>query len=471
METFMIKHLLLIMIFAAILSGCAHRIETKETAQLPLDLKPAATFTPLSSVINVPFELKTWYIEKIINQQLKDLIYECDTLSLGGMKPVKLKIWKKDSVTISLEGNELSYRVPLRLWLQFSLNLSVLGISHTEYQDVEASIALKFKSKISFKGNWKISTETQPDGYEWLSDPVVKIRFMSIPIRPLGDLLISNQQTSLGKLIDTATCSFLDLKKVLRPLWYRMQTPILVSQAPPVWLKLTPQGISMTQLYGAHGAIKSTLGIRSIAETYIGDEPAKATMTDSLPEFVNPAQLDSSFIINLYSELSFESASGILQGLLKGRSFSSGGKEVIIQDVNVYGLEGYAIVSMDLTGSFKGKVYAIGHIGYNAANATVSINDLEFDISTQNALYKTAGWLLHGVILSKIQPYLKFPLHEKLLEAHLMAQKMMAHREISKNVFLSGNIDSLSIGGVTISDKAIRAIILAKGSLFLSVQE
>jgi len=52
---------------------------------------------------------------------------------------------------------------------------SVLGISHTEYQDVEASIALKFKSKISFKGNWKISTETQPDGYEWLSDPVVKI--------------------------------------------------------------------------------------------------------------------------------------------------------------------------------------------------------------------------------------------------------------------------------------------------------
>ncbi len=464
------KQMILTMAAAVIIAGCAPRLATKVSPQLPLDLKPAATFAPLSSVINVPFELKTWYIEKIINQQLKNLIYECDTLSLGGMKPVKMKIWKQDSVTIGLEGNELTYRVPLKLWLQFSLNLSALGISHTEYQDVEASIALKFKSKISFKDNWKISTSTQPDGYEWLSDPVVKVRFVSIPIRPLGDLIISNQQATLGKLIDTAACSFLDLKKVLRPLWYRMQSPILVSQSPPVWLKLDPKGVSMTQLCGSHGSIKSTLGIRSIAQTYIGDQP-QCSVTDSLPEFVNPAQIDSSFIINLYSELSFSSASELLQGMLRGRNFSSGKNDVIIQDVNVYGLEGYAIVSLDLTGSFKGKVYAIGHIGYDAATTTISITDLEFDISTQNALHSTAGWLLHGMILSKIQPFLRFPLHEKLLEAQIMAQKMMAHRELTKNVFLTGNVDSLSIGGVTISDKAIRAFILAKGSLFLSVQE
>jgi hypothetical protein len=128
-------------------------------------------------------------------------------------------------------------------------------------------------------------------------------------------------------------------------------------------------------------------------------------------------------------------------------------------------------VSLDLTGSFKGKVYAIGHISYDQAAYTVSINDLEYDLTTKNTLHKTAGWLLHGIILSKVQPYLRFPLHEKLLEAQLLVQRMLAHKEISKNVFLNGTIDSLSIGGVTLTDRAIRAVLLARGSMSISIDD
>jgi hypothetical protein len=128
-------------------------------------------------------------------------------------------------------------------------------------------------------------------------------------------------------------------------------------------------------------------------------------------------------------------------------------------------------VSLDLTGSYKGKVYAIGHIKYDPASSTVSIEDLEYDLSTRNALHKTAGWLLHGIILSKIRPYLRFPLHEKLLEAQLLVQKLLAHREISRNVFLSGIIDSLSIGGVTLTEGAIRAMLLARGTVSITIQD
>jgi hypothetical protein len=437
---------------------------------LPKDLTPAATFMPMVSVINVPLELKTWYIEEVLNEQVKDLLYECDTLSLGAMKPVKMKVWKKDSITIGLDGNELSYRVPLKIWLQFSFTLSALGLSHTEYQEVEAGIALKFKSKFSILDNWKIVTQTRQDGYEWLSEPVIKVHFITLPIRPLADLVMSQQQAGIGKMVDTVVGSTLDFKKILRPLWHRMQSPIAVSEDPPVWLRLTPQGVSMTQPQGSRGVIRSTLGIKSVAETFIGDPPA-ATLSDSLPEFISPTRLDSSFVINLYSEISYESASQMMQGFLRGRSFSGGGREVIIQDVNIYGVQGYAVVSLDLTGSYKGKIYAIGHIKYDHASSTVSIEDLEYDLSTKNALHKTAGWLLHGIILSKVQPYLRFPLHEKILEAHLLVQKMLAHREISKNVFISGTIDSLAIGGVTLTDRAIRAVLLARGTMSIAIQD
>jgi hypothetical protein len=180
---------------------------------------------------------------------------------------------------------------------------------------------------------------------------------------------------------------------------------------------------------------------------------------------VVPGKLDSSFVINLYTELSYASASQMLQSFLLGRAFSTGDKEVIIQDINIYGLEGYAVVAIDFTGSFRGKVYVIGHIRYDEATSTASIEDLDFDISTKNALHSTADWLFHGIILAKVQPYLKFPLRERLLEAQLMVQKMLSHKEISKNVYLTGSIDSLSIAGVTLTDRAIKAILLAKGTL------
>jgi hypothetical protein len=453
-----------------VLLGCAPRTAVTPGPALPQGIPPAAQFTPVASVINMPIELKAWYLEKVLNEQVKDLLYECDTLTLGGMKPVKIKIWKRDSITIGLDGNELSYRVPLKILLQFSFTVSALGLSHTEHQEFEAGIALKFKSKFSIKDNWKISTATLPDGYEWLSEPVIRVRFLTLPIRPLADFIMSQQQTGIGAMVDTAVGSTLDFKKILRPLWHRLQSPISVSEDPPVWLRLSPLGVSLTQPSGARGVIRTTLGIKSVAETYIGDAPG-TTLSDSLPEFVSPSRLDSSFVINLYSEISYESASQMMQGFLRGRNFSSTGREVIIQDVNIYGIQGYAVVSLDLTGSYKGKIYAIGHIKYNPESSTVSIEDLEYDLSTQNSLHKTAGWLLHGIILSKIQPYLKFPLHEKLLEAQLMVQKMLAHREISKNVFISGTIDSLSLGGVTLTDRAIRAVLLARGSMAIAIQD
>jgi hypothetical protein len=101
----------------------------------------------------------------------------------------------------------------------------------------------------------------------------------------------------------------------------------------------------------------------------------------------------------------------------------------------------------------------------------ISIEDLDFDLSTQNVLHKTANWLLHGMILSGIKPYLKLPLREKLLESQLMAQKMLCHSELSKNVFIIGSIDSLRVAGVRLTDNAIRAMVFAKGKMQLSAHE
>lgn len=445
--------------------------ETTQDDAPSIEKAPVKRFQPVASIINVPLEIKTQVAAQMINQQLKELLYECDTLTVGGVKPVKVRVWKKDSIQLSLHGDELSYKIPLRIWMQFSFTIDALGLKHTEYQDVEASIALKFKSRLFVKNNWKIVTMTQSEGYEWISDPVVKVRFLTIPVKPIADMIISKQTSSFGDMIDKAVSSMVDVKKMILPLWNKMQSPILLSSSPDsLWLRLSPQGIYMTQLEGVDNMIKSSIGIKSVAETFFGTQPPSQKV-DSLPEFVIPGKVDSSFIINLYSELSYESATQMTRGFIVGRSFTYNKYEVIINDVNIYGLEGYALVSIDLSGSYKGKVYVIGQVRYDSAKQTISIEDLEFDLTTKNRLAKTADWLLHGIIVSKIKPFLSFPLKDKLLESQLMVQKMLGNKEIFKNVYINGYLDSLSIGGISCTDNAIQSTLLAKGALTLRVHD
>ena len=422
------------------------------------------------SVINIPVRMRTRVIEQMLNKQLIGLLYACDTLSLGAIKPVKIKVWKGDSIRIGLEGNELHYKVPLRLWLQFSFTIAALGLSHTEYQDVEASLALEFRSRIFVDTTWKLYTITQSDGYTWLSDPVIKVRFFSIPIRSIADLLLTGQEKTISSIIDKQVNQACNVKTMILPLWSKIQDPVLISKDPVVWLRLTPKEVYLTPFIGIDSTIVSSVGVKSIVETFFADSPS-CKKSDSLPAFKIPTSLDSSFVLNLYSEISYESATQMLRGMLIGREFKSKGNEVLIKDVTMAGVKGYALICMDLIGSYEGRVFVYGRPQYDSSTTTVSIEDLDFDLSTQNVMHKAANWLLHGVLINSVKPFLKFPLKDKLMESKLMAQKMLNNSELTKNIFLSGSIDTLSVGGVRLTDKAIQATVFARGSLQLNVHD
>ena len=464
---------IMVIVFASLYFSCTPPLpqgSKSRTPVLPSDQLASDTLAPMPSVVNIPLHMSTRVIEQMLNQQLTGLLYGCDTLSLGAIKPVRIKVWKGDSIKIDLEGDELRYTVPLRMWLQFSFTMGALGFSHTEYQDVEAALALRFRSRISIGNNWKMSTVTRSDGYEWISDPVVKVRFLSIPIRPIADLLLAGQQKTFSDMIDKQVNEVCNVKNMLLPLWSQLQDPILISKEPKVWLRLSPLEIYMTPLKGAGGSIVSSVGIKSVVETFFDDQPV-SKKRDSLPDFIVPTVMDSSFVLNLYSEMNYDAATLLLRGFLLGREFKSGNREVIVQDVSITGVKGYALICLDLIGSYQGRVYAYGRPLFDTAAATVSIEDLDFDISTKNIMHKAAHWLLHGTILAGIKPYLKFPLREKMLESQLMVQKLLSHTELMKNVFIIGSIDSLKVAGVRLTDSAIRATVFARGTMQLNMHD
>jgi hypothetical protein len=440
---------------------------SRGTPRIPKDKEAPCLFTPVPSVINIPLEIKTSFIEKTVNEQLPRVLYECDTLTLGPFKNVKVTARRKGNIRMQLQGNELIYKVPLQINLRVSLTIGALGFSHTEYQDVEAGITIDLRSKIFLNNDWSLVTVTKPQGYTWTSDPVVKVRSVSIPVKPVADFLLSKQFDTIGELIDKTVSTTVDVKEIINPLWLRLQEPAALGGTgaqQKLWLRLTPESVYKSPIAGRSGSLQTSLGIRTVAETFIGEKPP-ALAPVKLPNFTTPGKIDSTFTINLYSEISYEQISLMSRKMLMGIPFKSGKHEIIVEDIEISGIEGFVLIRLDLTGSFRGRVFVIGEAVYDEKTQTMAVKNLSYDMTTQNRLHKSASWLLRGVIISKMEPLLRFSMKETLQDAQAIAQFMLKNNEVYEGVYLNGKLNSLSVGGIALTDSSIRTVILAKGTL------
>ena len=439
-----------------------------EAPRVPKDREiPPCLFTPVPSVVNIPLEIKTSFIEKNINEQISGVLYECDTLTIGPFKNVKVTARKKGNIKMQLSGNELIYKVPLGITLRFSFTIGAFGFSHTEYQDVEAGITLDMRSKIFLNNDWSLATVTKPQNYSWTSDPVIKVRSISIPIKPVADFLLSKQFGTIGELIDKTVSTEVDVKEIINPLWQKLQEPVALGDSETgqnLWLRFTPESVYMSPITGRSGNLNTSLGIRTVAESFVGEKPPVSAPV-RLPNFTAPGKIDSAFTINLYSEITYEQATLMSRQMLMGIPFKSGKNEIIVEDIKISGIEGFALIRLDLTGSFRGRVYLIGEAVYDEKTQTMLIKNLNYDMTTQSRLHKSANWLLRGVIISKMEPLLRFPLKETLDDAQNIAQYMLKNNEVYEGLYLNGKLDKLSIGGIALTESSIRTVILARGTL------
>ena len=82
--------------------------------------KPAETFVPkvykseLSS-ISIPVEIELAQINKLVNNSLKGLLYEDNSLEDNGGDNLMFKVYKYEDITIKSIGDLIMYRVPLKI--------------------------------------------------------------------------------------------------------------------------------------------------------------------------------------------------------------------------------------------------------------------------------------------------------------------------------------------------------------------
>jgi len=383
---------------------------------------------------------------------------------------LSVKVWKVQPFTFTINNNVIEYRIPLKLWTRFAWKVEKFGYAVGDNYEANGSIALTYKTSISIDKNWKLVSKTTGSGYEWLETPKLSVVGVNVPVTPIASLALSQCDKLISAQIDKSLTELVDLKKYVSMAWTESQKPRQVSAENNVWLRVTPKDMYVSPFTTTNNKLNLAVAMYAQIESFMGAQPTANTAVPLPPfKYINrPAQ---QFNLNVGADVTFDKIAEMAKKQLLGKTFTQSGKTITITDLSLFGNEGKAVFVADVIGSLKGRIYFTGNLTYNAEKTAVEITEPEFDVKTSNALVKSAGWLLHGMILKQLTPYLTYPVKDDIEKMKVDVNNMMANYNIMDGVSLQGKLNNISVTSLSLVPGAVRIQANAKGNVALKVQD
>lgn len=425
-------------------------------------------FERKASVISLPLDISVDDIQAQINKGLPELIYEDNSFEDNKNDDFKVKVWRKGNLVFtSLKDDIFSYEVPLKIWAQ--KRVSALGYAQTPATTFE--MKLKFSSKFFIGQDWSLNTQTTPDGYEWITKPVLKVGYVDIPLSPVIGRLIENKQGGFAKQIDQVIKENYSLKPYLIDAWNMARKPFLASEEYHTWVKVEPVDIFMTPLKTAGKDLKTTIGFKVFVETIVGKEPGQPKPVTQIPLLRTVDQIPELFEVSLFNVISYEEATRISKTMFEGQTFEfrNGKYKIIVTDVSIYGNQENLVIKIDTKGNLKGTIYLKGIPKYDPVSRQVILTKTEIDVKSKSFLVKAASWLLEGTLEKKVEKDFGLPMDDIIKFARGSVENTI-NTEFSKGVKMSGAITEVIPGEVRVSEEGILAIVNAKAKVQLKVK-
>lgn len=409
------------------------------------------------SEINVPVSIDFGAMESEINTELGGTLYEDATDDYA------IRAEKTANISLSLNGQELTYFVPLKLWVQKDM-----GITNVE---AEGQVSMEFKTRFEINQDWNIETFTDLVAHEWVSKPRLKMGFVDIPVENIMSIVLKRSKATITKQIDDQIQSRLDLRYFIDEAWNTLQDPIAISADSKLWLEVAPQKISMSPLFSDGQIVTSTIFIATHANVVAGKKPKKnkENAQSELPPLEVNDNARSGFQLNMIADVPYEEASTLAKKYMVGETFEQGKYKVRIEDIVMYGSGKKLVIETDLSGSYKGKVYLQGIPHYNATKNQIEMKDVEYTLKTKNFLVKTMSWFFHKNFEKRIQKQLIFPLDKQFEEIKRQAANQLKDFKVNDNMRIEGVLDDIKIERTYLTPKSIRVQFVSNGDLDLFI--
>jgi len=386
-------------------------------------------------------------LARVLNQTISKEIYKGSTKTKG----VAADVVRNGPIVVSAADNFLYITLPIAMTLSYGM-----------YELKPIPLKLKFKATAGVTPDWRLNTVIY---YQGLSDLVaedVGMGPLSFKPRSIIEGITQPIQKPLSDLISQKINDLLPLKVQVTKVWNTAQKPILIDKKYSAWLKLTPQEVMLYPLYAQKNMVKLSISINTIAELVIGAEPAAETLRP-LPNLKLVNTFDKTFRIILNADLFYKDLLAIAAPLLLNKKFDSDGKSILVKSFDLYGNGDKLVVKLETEGALNGLFYLTARPVFNVETGMFSVEDVDFDMQTQDLLLKTADWFLHGTIRGIIKEKLNTNMTKQLEESRQMAGKALDRMQLMDKVFLKCDIKNLKFKDAIVQQDKISIQVYTEG--------
>ncbi|MEO6040010.1 MAG: DUF4403 family protein [Saprospiraceae bacterium] len=447
--------LFLLACFAACKSG------QYTNAPKPLESYTATPEPPLVSTLTIPVHISESELVRTLNARLTGPLYEDYSFTDNSNDGLMLKVIRSQDITLFLSGNTLKYRIPLKLWMKKDLLVTDA--------EAEGELALNMKTTFQIRDDWSLATATEVEYHEWLARPVLKTGLGDLGVEALANLALNRSKRVLTQSIDRYVSQQISLKPYVEAAWSALQEPILLDSAYRMWVKTTPTAISMTPLITYNDAIQAKIAVECLTDVHFGEKPTFRE-NSKLPALRTIEDAPDDFTLRVATDVPFAEAERLAKSTMIGQVFSSGKKQVKVEDIQLWGNNDKVVVNAKLSGSFHGNIYFIGRPEYNPQKNQIEVTDLDYQVDTRSFLLRTAAWLFQGPIKNQMKNAMTFPLDEDIRVLRATVQESLTNYQIQPGITLNGTVDSLTVENTHVTPTGIRVNLYSKGKVNVEVK-
>lgn len=413
----------------------------------------------------MPVTIPLSQISNIINASVKDLIYQDDSYTDNNNDQFKVKVWKTRPIRLVGGTNQnILIEVPLKIWAE--KGIGTLGLY--TYQSTTFETVMSFNTSISLKNNWTILTQTHPNGFRWVTKPVLDFGKIEIPITSLVEKSLVEQQKKFCTTIDQQMAGQLNFQNYAVMAFNVFANPFQVSEEYNTWLKITPINVHITPLQFYANQINTRLGIDIYSETYTGRKPESSEFVKSASDFGFVASLEDQFLLQTTANVPFTEATTIARNMFLNKEYDVRGSSVKIKDIKVYGEDNRVMVEAETEGYVNGTAYISGVPVYDESKKKIVLSETKFRLKTSNILQKTATLLFRGRIVKMIEEEYGIPTQD-LENTSRKSIEEAFNKEYYKGLKMSGKVFTLKPGNILMNPFGITAVIDTKATLKLIV--
>ncbi|WEK68215.1 MAG: DUF4403 family protein [Candidatus Chryseobacterium colombiense] len=425
----------------------------------------AYNFPKIKSNITMPVTIPLSEISNMINASVKELIYQDDSYTDNNNDQFKVKVWKTRPIRLVGGTNQnILIEVPLKIWAE--KGIGTLGIY--TYQNTTFETVMSFNTTLTFQNNWTITTSTKPNGFRWVTKPVLDYGKIQIPITSIVEKNLIEQQQKFCKTIDQQMASQLNFQQYAVLAWNAFSQPFNISEEYNTWLKISPISVNITPLKFYANQINTNIGIDIYSETFTGTKPDASQPIKTALNFSFSPSLGDNFLLQTTANIPYTEASNIARKTFLNKEFDIRDSKVKITDIRVYGIDDKIMIEAQTEGYVKGTSIISGIPVYDEAKKKIVLSKTKFKLKTSNFLQKTASVLFQGKIVKMIEEEYGIPT-EDLENNSKKSIEEAFNKEYYKGLKMTGKVFNLKPTKILLTSTAITAVIDTNASLKLTL--